>query len=179
MRLHQNTSLVFASLLFAIAAPALSQAHELELNMQCLRSDDAVALRVTLRNVGSTDTAVVLGTSIGNGQRYVADSLVLEFKRSQGDDAEGFRPTLGAIAGRVDPWIVTIPAVSEFSFERPEEYFFSSRGEPLKIGSGGLIRLRLIRGRFAGELVGAALVKVSTDQLQTEWVRVPGECHVG
>jgi hypothetical protein len=179
MRLHQDIRLVLGSFLFATAAPVVSQGHDLELRMQCLRSADAVALRINLRNVGSTDTAVVLGTSIGNGQRYAADSLVLDFKRSQNDDAEGFRPTLGAVFGRIDPWIVTLPAASEFSFERPEDYFFSSRGDPLEIGSSGFIRLRLIQERFAGELVGAALVKVSTDQLQTEWVRVPGECHVG
>ena len=182
IRLHLATPSLLACLLCAIGAPALSQAHDLELKVQCLRSNDSVELRVTLRNVGSTDTAVVLGTSVGNGQRYVADSLVLEVKRNQDDEAEPFRPSLGAIFGRIDPWIVTVPAASEFSFVRSASHFSSSHGEPLKIAGSALIRLRLIHradGQFAGELVGAALVKVSIGEMQTEWVRIPGECHVG
>jgi len=180
---HKTPSRVLGCLLCAIGVAAFAQPHEVELKLQCRASVSAVELRVTLRNIGGTDTAIVLGTSVGNGQTYVADSLELDVKRDNGGVIEIFRPTVAHIFGRIDPWIVTLPAASEFTFARPLGSYFSSAGEPLTIGRNGIdVRLRLIRrteARFGGELVGADLVKVHVGELQTEWLRVPDACGVG
>jgi hypothetical protein len=181
--MHQRTLRFLACLLCLIGMPAFGEPQQVELDLQCRASANAVELRITLRNAGPTDTAIVLGTSIGNGQKYVADSLVLDVKRGRDGPVEKFRPDVGNIAGRVDPWIVPLPAASDFSFTRSINTFFSSTGKPPVLGNGSLdIRLTLLRrteDHFRGELVGPGLVKVFVGELATDWLRVPGQCHVG
>jgi hypothetical protein len=108
MRLLQGKSYLLASCLLALGVPVFGGPAQVVLKVQCRASANSMALRVTLQNGSSTDTAIVLGTSIGNGRIYAADSLVLDVRHGQDGPIEKYRPGGGApaIAGRIDPWIV-------------------------------------------------------------------------
>jgi hypothetical protein len=175
-------SALLGFLLCGAGTLSYSESHKIELAVQCQGSSlGATQLRITLRNAGSVGTAIVIGSSIGNGQRYVADFVALDVKRDSNSAVEEFRPDLGRIAGRVDPWIVTLPAMSEFSFLQPiSGYYSSSTIQPLEIGSGIDVRLRWVAPTnppFGGELVGGDLVRVFTGEAMTEWLRLRDQCR--
>jgi len=163
-----------------------AQAPQIALELKCHASPDAVGLRVTLRNVGLTDTAVVLGLSIGNGNRYLANSLALDVKLDENAVVEKFEysdPSVPGVAGRVDPWIVPLPAASEYSLTRPLSHFWSN-GKRLA-GSGKPIDIRVnLNARaeqrgFGKDMAGVALVNVLVGEFKTAWLRVPTECTLG
>ena len=165
-----------ACALWAVSALACAEPSAVQLVLRCHVSSD-VDLYIVLHNLGPTDSAVVLGSSIGNGQQYVADALVLDAKVSGSDTVATYEISIPHIFGRVDPWIVTLPAGSEFSLRRPLKAF-ASRGERLTIEPRGRdIRLRL-PARTTG-VAGPELVKVIAEELSTEWVHVPGQCQAG
>jgi hypothetical protein len=92
------------------------------------------------------------------------------------------------IAGRVDPWIVPLPAGSEFSINRPVKQFWSRDPGKMARATGQLsldggpldLRLKLIsrpQDRPHGDdMVGAGLVHVMPGELQSQWIHVPEDC---
>jgi hypothetical protein len=178
--------LLSACFVCVLCPPVGAESPAIAMELACYASAGAVSLRVTLRNVGRTDTAVVLGKSIGNGNRYLPDSLALEVKVA-GDNVERrfeySDPSVPAVAGRIDPWIVTLPAASEYSLTRPLGHFWSN-GQPLRFAGKPLdVRLQLnarATEHVLGEdLAGDALVHVLVGELRTEWLRIPTACAAG
>jgi hypothetical protein len=176
---------VFALLALMFGRQAFAEPMQLELKFQCQVSSDHSALRLSLLNGGQADTALVIGTSIGNGRRYVASSVVIEVKRSSDGPVEEYRVGGGLprIAGRIDPWIVPLPVGSEFSLSLPTANVLSKQGASLNLRSGEIIiRAAIVRhsnDRSDGEMVGPGLVKVFAGRLQSAWLRAPSECSVG
>jgi hypothetical protein len=176
---------LFALLALAFGPVAFGEPTQPELKIQCQMSAGSPILRISLLNESTSDTAIVIGMSIGNGRWYVADSVVVEVKRAHDGPVEIFRPGGGppAIAGRVDPWIVPLPAGSEFSLALPMAKLFSRSGDSLRLGTGEIfVRASIARhsnDRFNAEMVGPGLVKVFVGVLHTEWLRAPAECSVG
>src|SRR5262245_54074128 len=66
---------------------------------------------LTLRNTSSAPTAAIIGMVLGNDKKYVTD--VIDFTVSRPGAADiTFRysdPSVPAVAGRVDPWLVQLP----------------------------------------------------------------------
>jgi hypothetical protein len=188
MRIRQRlvTQPLLACFVCVLCVPVRAQTAQIAVEVQCHTSADTVGLRVTLRNVGLTDTAVVLGNSIGNGNRYLADSLALDVKLGESAAVEKFEyfdPSVPGVAGRVDPWIVPLPAVSEFSLTRPLSHF-SSHGKPLMPGGNPIdvrvsLNARAERRIFDKDVAGVALVHVLVGEFRSEWLRVPTACAVG
>jgi hypothetical protein len=168
-----------------LAQTAYGKPTPVELKMQCRDTGESTALRITLLNEGSTDASVMLGMSIGNGRWYVATSLVVELRRGLDGPIEHYLPNGGppSIAGRLDPWIVPLPTGSEFSLTLPTAKLLTTKGGSLSLLTGeSFVRARVIRyadNRNNSEMVGPGLVKVFDGELQTEWLRLPGECGVG
>lgn len=183
IRANRATHLLLACIVSLLSAQASAQTPEIVMTLECSGSPNAVTLRLTLRNVGPVDTALVLGNSVGNGYRYLADSLTLDVKEPDSATAERFQyfdPSVPGVAGRLDPWIVPLPTASLLSLERPLAHFWA-HGKPLSLGENPVdIRVNLsARGdrRVADqEVAGVALVHVFVGDLATEWVRVPTEC---
>src|SRR3984893_14726983 len=99
----------------------------LTLKATCRTSNGRAELRSTLRNVGADDTSLVLGIAVGNGRRLLPNALVLSVKAADSSatrDFEYFDPSVPAIFGRLDPWIVSLPSASEFSITRPLSHFW-------------------------------------------------------
>jgi hypothetical protein len=192
---HQGILQLFACLSCSAVWPAFGQTPQVELTLQCQTSAKATDLRMALRNTGTIDANLVLGITLGNGREYIAETLILEVKRRDGDDVESYQysdPDRSyAIAGRVDPWIVPLPAGSEFSITRPLNQFHprvpgaSTRvAGQLSLEGGAMdLRLKLIsrpQDRPRGDdTVGPGLVHVMPGELQSQWIHVPEECKAG
>ena len=173
--------------------PAFGQTPQVEMTLQCQPVVNATNLRISLRNTGTIDVNLVLGITLGNGREYIAQALFLQVKSRDGDAVESFQYSDPGrsfiIAGRVDPWIVPLPAGSEFSITRPVTHFrpsapgqlASRAGDPLSLDRGPMdLRLRLVsrtQDRPRGDdMVGPGLVHVMPGELQSEWIQVPDDC---
>jgi hypothetical protein len=194
-RSHLGTLQCLAYLSCLVVLPAFGQTPQVEMTLQCRSPAKGAELRITLRNTGAKDINLVLGMTLGNGREYFADALFLEVKRRDSDVVESYQYAdpgrSAAIAGRVDPWIVPLPAGSEFSITRPVSQFWSrdpakmarASGQ-LSFGNGPLdLRLKLIsrpQDRPRGDdAVGAGLVHVMPAELQSQWIHVPEDCKAG
>lgn len=176
---------VFALLALTLGRQAFAEPPQLELKVQCQASGDYSTLRISLLNGGQADTALVIGTSVGNGRRYVASSVVIEVKRSSDGPVEEYRVGGGLprIAGRIDPWIVPLPVGSEFLLSLPTASLLSKQSASLNLMSAEImIRAAIVRhsnDRSDGEVAGPGLVKVFVGGLQSAWLHAPSECSVG
>jgi len=183
LRILQTKSGFLACIALVFGSRAFGGTESVELTLRCRSTVHQKELQVTVQNVSSPDTAIVMGMSIGNGRAYAADNLPLDVRRGSGGLLERYRPAFShvAIAGRVDPWIVPLPTGSEFSPTLPLNKLRSPIGDALSLGIGDVhIRANLVRDhsdKFNGEMVGPGLVKVFTGALQSGWLRVPGDCQ--
>jgi hypothetical protein len=190
-----GTLQLFGYLCCLVAWPALGQTPQVELALQCRASANGTDLRMALRNTGTIDANLVLGITLANGRHYSAGALFLEVKRRDGDAIESYQYSdpdwPAAIAGRVDPWIVPLPAGSEFSITRPINRFWPSTPGQTSRVAGQLsldrgpmdLRLKLAsrpQDRPRGnDMVGPGLVHVLPGELYSEWIRVPEVCEAG
>jgi len=142
------------SLLIALAlgqSPSPRQT-DITLSVGCGRKANEVVL--TILNPGPTDTAVLLGYAIGNGQRYLPRELIVEIKRDAGADFEqllydGPRGILGGI----DHWIVTLPASASFVLPlRATEFAANAAGFRTLTGPPEELRVRLVGQVIASDL---------------------------
>lgn len=181
--LRAGSSVVLAFLLCAGAMPGTEKTPHVELGLQCIASANVPELRISLRNTGIGDANVVFGITLGNGRAYHAAALILEVKRRDGDTVERFQiaDSTPRVAGRLDPWIVPLPAGSEFSIARPIGLFRSPDDKPLSIGSPLELRVKLVSRREdrprGDDAVGPGLVHVVPGDLQSAWISVPESCR--
>jgi len=180
IRATQFVSALLGFSFFTVGARSYSEPNPVELALQCQTSAGTTQFRITLRNTGSTNTQVVLGVNVGNSVRYDADYFVLDVKRDANSAVEQFHPGHGQVAGPAWPWVVPLPAMSEFSFLQPISGFHSlSNGETLNIGGSAIdVRLRYVAPKnwLGGETLTVNRRNVFTGELTTEWLRVPGQC---
>ena len=80
--------------------------------------DQTDQLQLVLRNAGETDTSVRLGVILANGRWHEPKELVLELTRNGWSETEEliFNSGRRDLAGRIDHWIVPLPAGSAFHF---------------------------------------------------------------
>jgi hypothetical protein len=117
-----GTAWLLALTLMQLAAPP--QAN-LSLVLRCGEQPGEVTL--TIRNADQTDTAVLLGIALGNGRWYLPQALVVELKRNGSNEVEELLyQGPAAIAGRIDHWIVPLPAAAAFSLRLRAADFFST-----------------------------------------------------
>ena len=104
----------------ALDVSAQPQDSALEIGFSCDRDAGSIAFTMTFRNLGSTDTALLIGAILGNGRKYLASELALEVRSADGSARYSYvDPSVPGIAGRRDLWVVELPAESSFSITRP------------------------------------------------------------
>ncbi len=102
--------------LFALQAGAA----DLSLVVSCGARQNEI--RVAMQNNSDTDTAVVLGTAWANGKFYVPYNLAFAIARpKRGTETLIYQPEWlpGAVAGRLDPWLMPLPRQSNFTLTFP------------------------------------------------------------
>jgi hypothetical protein len=73
-------------------------------------------VRLEIHNPEQTDTAVLLGVALANGQWYLPRELIVQLRRSGSTNVEELLYNSPSnIAGRMDHWVVALPAQATFS----------------------------------------------------------------
>jgi len=84
-----------------------------------LACEDSQRMTVTIRNGGTADTAVIFGVVLANGSKYLVDDMTMQVTTGSGRVVEQYkyhpRHYPSGIAGRVDDWIVPLPAGASYS----------------------------------------------------------------
>ncbi len=123
---------------------AISRSAELTLTVECR---DARHIRFEIRNVGASDTAVVLGSVIGNGRRYVIYRLDLIVTVPGAASTEHHywpRDYPAAVGGTMGEWVHPLPIRSAYALSAtPDDFFHSPRGRLTAIPAGAEWSLRL------------------------------------
>ena len=111
---------------------------------------------VTIENVGDSDLNVKLGISLANGKSHHPDALRF-LAVSKGKKARTLiYAALPGVAGRVDPYVVPLPAGSSYTLRcKFEKYADSESGERIDLTAKDY--------RFAAELVGAPITDTPMD----------------
>ena len=113
--------------------PAARQASsQVRLSISC---QDSKYLTATVSNSGPEDTAVIFGSVLANGRKYLVDGLVLQVKRTDSGGVEeyGYHPRdyPAAIGGRIDDWLTPLPVSGKYAIALEAAEFWSSRFERL------------------------------------------------
>jgi hypothetical protein len=88
---------------------------------------DSATIRFEITNVGSTDTALPLGSALANGRKYLINGLDLRMKPSNGNGTDyNYWPRHYpvAIGGRLDQWFQAFPAGASYRMSAKLEDFW-------------------------------------------------------
>jgi hypothetical protein len=81
---------------------------------------------LTFRNVGNEDTAILLGSILANGRKYMVDGLRLRVKPADGPEVNYEylpRDYPAVIGGRIDEWVVTLPVAASYVMQVEPAHF--------------------------------------------------------
>jgi hypothetical protein len=111
---------------------------------------------VTLENVGDGDLNVKLGWSLANGKSHYPTALRLHALSKGNKTRTLIYAALPGAAGRVDPFVVPLPAGSRYTFRCTfEKYADSETGERIDLTAKDY--------RIVAELLGEAVTNTNRD----------------
>jgi hypothetical protein len=143
---------------------------------------DTSALAVTLQNPGTADSAVVLGITLANGRVYLPTGIRVRVRRPadmREHEPLYNNPTRG---GRVDSWVVPLPAGSSFTFLVPVRHFISPTTYTADfkrfVAGGEGLDLRVVLDARPIEFGPAdmRLLRVWVGPLASNQIHVPNHC---
>jgi hypothetical protein len=149
--------------------------------MACSRGQE-MAFRVTIENVGATPVPVVLGGILGYHKKYFLGSTRLIVRRDPLPEQilNYVDPSIAAVAGRVDPWLVPLPPGGSYTIVLPARHFVSP-GKHVADDFSSPARLRLELKTFEIEpnvdTQGLQFVKPWIGTVTTDWIEVPQGCR--
>ncbi len=172
-----GSALVWLGLIFSTPGLAERQAGSVGVVLTCRVSADAIELRAALRNVGKSDTAIALGSVLANGKKYLADAVSADISNAGGTTRFRYGdPTVPIVAGRVDPWVITLPVDSKFVLEWPLSHFWthgmllSDEPQPYDV------RIDVV-ARSVPRAFGIPDFKLFVGEFRSAWIRVPDDCE--
>lgn len=175
---------MLAATLLVAACGAVTGAHAtapLRLALACSQGAD-LTFRLTLENVSARPAAVVVGVVLGNDKAYLLNTGSLTVRRRGAPDPhlQYFNPSFAAIGGRLDPWLVALPAGASYSIAVPARHFVSRPDRvPDLFANPVSVQARLeTRGIERPNLDMQALrsIDVWVGTLTSDWIDVPGGC---
>src|SRR5262249_27694314 len=100
-------------LLAVLSNPSAAQtaADPLRLGFECQHGAEDT-FRFTIQNLDRDATTLVIGSILGNDQKYIPGRLILEV-RHPGEPEVSLTyvdSTVPGVAGRIDPWVIGLPA---------------------------------------------------------------------
>lgn len=101
-------------------------ADGIQMSLSILMTNRETEFEVAFKNVGQEDVCLNLGMMLGNGKVQIPDKVHLELKDESGNTWEHFFPQGGAVAGRVDDYVVPLKTGSTYAFTVPLGEFWSS-----------------------------------------------------
>ena len=147
------------------------------LAVRCERASDLV-FRFILENVSDEPTAAVIGTILGNDKKYLPGPLGFTLRRAGEADVnfDWFDPSVVGIAGRIDPWVIPLPAGASYSVR-----VLIPNGFRHLFFTPADVRVRLTTREIAnpnGDLEGLRFIHVWIGTLTSDWIHVPESCRV-
>ena len=93
--------------------------------LSCGEQSSEVTL--TIRNADQTDTAVLIGIALANGRWYQPRELLMDLRRTGSPEVEELSYN-GAtnIAGRIDHWVIALPAGATYALTLHAAEFVST-----------------------------------------------------
>lgn len=167
---------------FTIPAAAQTTPDPLRLSLECQQTAELM-FRFTIQNVSPAPTAAVIGIIVGNDQKYWLNSLSLTVKRAGLPDTElkYVDPSVATIAGRVDPWLIALPAGASYSVVVPARYFlFGPKLLEKSLSTPAELQLRLTTqevGEPNPDLIGLRFIRVWIGTLVSDRLQFPSQCH--
>jgi hypothetical protein len=154
---------------------------DLSLSVSCGSKPNEVTL--TILNQSTNDTAVLLGSADGNGDRYLPAELVVEVRRAQSAEFEPlvYAGVGGVTGGRTDHWIVTLPARATFTLPlRTTDFAANTPGFKSLTGPPEELRVRLtgraITADLSLDMAGMKLWRLWTGTAVSNGLRVAADC---
>ena len=150
--------------------------------LECSQTSE-LTFRLTLQNTSPAPTAAVIGTTLGNDKKYLLQHVGLTVRREGVADTllDYFDPSVPGIAGRIDPWLITLPPDSSYSitvparlFALPSTYVQETFSKPANV------QLHLTTRDIADpnlDLQGLRFIHVWVGTLSSDWITVPGSCR--
>jgi hypothetical protein len=172
---------VNALLLFGLGLMQNAQLPaNLTLTLAC--GEQPSELVLTARNSGSTDTAVLFGLAFANGRWYEPRELIVELTRTGHAEPEDLVYNGAAgVAGRIDHWVVALPARAAFSLTLRSSDFASTT-QPVSTGQPETLTVRLTGRPISSELnvdmQGMTNWRVWTDTARSNPLRL-SDCSQG
>ncbi len=107
-------AVIFSTALSLYGSTVEAQTNSLRRVIAC--SPD-VTFRLTIQNVGTTPTAVVIGLILGNDKTYLPGEIRFTLRRPGAADMNFyyFDASVPGVAGRIDPWLIPCPRQPSYS----------------------------------------------------------------
>jgi len=184
-RLHLTWS---AALLVAAALLQITGAHAQPQPITLTAACSDAGMTLTIRNAGPDDTAVMIGTVLANGRKYLIGELKLSATFPDGH-VSGYTYSPpdypAAIGGRLDPWMLTLPAGASYVMPvTPSQFRTSALGRLAAWPDPGRVQftLRLMdpgRENVSPDAAGLLLMKVwhGVDALISNELATAGKCQ--
>lgn len=181
-----RTTFVFIAMVVGIAASATLARPEqtpapLQLSLSCVRSPE-LAFRLTVQNVSTGPATAVIGHILANDKKYLLAPATLIVRRPGESDATLTYAdmTVPAISGRLDPWLVMLPAHASYSVLISAQDFRSSPD----LKPGDFTRPAKVQvkkptqelGTGNRDMEGLKFIHVWVGTLLSNWLHVPSEC---
>jgi hypothetical protein len=166
-------TIVFAAV--AVGAAAQTNSEPLRLVLGCEEASTPT-FRLTVHNVSDAPAAAVIGMILGNDKKYVPGPLSFTVSRPGVADInfDYFDPSVVAIAGRIDPWLIMLPPGAAYSavvsIPQGLREWFSMPAE---------VRARFTTQRLGplnGDVQGLQFIHVWVGALTSDRVRFPNDC---
>jgi hypothetical protein len=135
-----------------------------------------------MQNVSATPTAVVIGTILANDKSYIP-TLELTVRRAGIPDVTltYVDPITAGVGGRLDPWLIALPADASYSVTVPARNFRLTpnlTNEPFVAPADLQLHLATREvGRANVDMQGISLSHVWVGTLASDWVRFRDDCH--
>jgi hypothetical protein len=156
-------------------------ADPLRLALACERASE-VTFRFTLQNVSTAPTAAVIGTILANDKKYLPERLGLTVRRSGVPDTYlEYVDTsmLGVIGGRLDPWLIALPAGASYSVVIPAHFALSPTSVRESFSSPAELRLHLMTREIGNpnfDVQGLRVIHVWVGTITSDWIHFPDAC---
>ena len=174
-----RTGIIVATVYLAVVTPVYAQTPPgaLRLILHCGYSPE-LTLRFTLENVGDVSTAAVFGVVLGNDRTYSPNDLALTVRRGGVEQTYKLADrSIGIVAGRLDPWVVALPARAAYSVSLPAGRFGAAEHlrDPADIQLQ--VTTRALESTFLSPgLADLKFLRLSVGTLTSNRLRFPAEC---
>jgi hypothetical protein len=176
MAIRAIQGVVLVSLIACVpVADAQSQAAQPDLVLACQEASPPT-FGLTLQNTASVPTAAIIGTILGNDKKYVTAEIDFTISRPRAADVNFryFDPSVPAVGGRLDPWLVQLPPGASYTIRVTVPQGYRDLFE-----TPGAIRVRLTThelGRVSSFLQDLQFIHVWIGTLTSNSVAFPSDC---